>query len=153
TAAAASPLLPWGEEFELTRVPAEKSYTAALPVADAKSLPPGVALTQGLRIELTAYENNTQVDSTALDVQVLDDPADQQNPLPDHALLRQIAARSGGRVLNGSNDLSAMLDALPRLVGPPDVREVPIWSRWWLLSLLIALLTVEWIWRRRVGLA
>ncbi|MEJ7636480.1 MAG: glutamine amidotransferase [Singulisphaera sp.] len=37
---AESPFLPWGEEFELTRVPAEKSYSAAIPVAEARSLPP-----------------------------------------------------------------------------------------------------------------
>jgi hypothetical protein len=153
SAGAKGPLLPWGEEFELTRVPAEKSYTAALPVTEAKSLPSGVSLTRGLRIELTAYENNTQVDSTALDVQLLDDPAEQQNPLPDHDLLRRIAARSGGTVLTGSRALSAMLDRLPKVVGPTEVKKVPAWSRWWLLALLLALLTVEWVWRRRLGLA
>ena len=52
-----------------------------------------MTLTQGLRIELTAYENNTQVDSTSLEVQILDDPSEQQNPLPDHDLLRRIAER------------------------------------------------------------
>ena len=134
-------------------MPTEKTYTAALAVADPKSLPTGVSLTQGLRIELTAYENNTQVDSTALDVQVLDDPAEQQNPMPDHDLLRRLADRSGGTVLKGASDLSAMIDRLPRVVGPPEVKKVPAWSRWWLLSLLIGLLTVEWVWRRKVGLA
>ena len=112
-----------------------------------------MTLTQGLRIELTAYENNTQVDSTALEVQVLDDPSEQQNPIPDHDLLRRIADRSGGSVLKGSKDLSAMIDRLPRVVGSPEIKKVPAWSRWWLLSLIVALLTVEWIWRRRIGLA
>jgi uncharacterized membrane protein len=147
------PLLPWGEEFDLTRESAEKSYTATLPIAEARSVPTGVTLTQGLRIELTAYENNTQVDSTALEVQVLDDPSEQQNPLPDHDLLRRIADRSGGTVLKGPTDLSAMVERLPRVVGAPEVKKAPAWSRWWLLSLLLTLLTVEWVWRRRVGLA
>jgi uncharacterized membrane protein len=153
SAGAKGPLLPWGEELELTRVPAEQSYTAALPVAEAKSLPAGVSLTQGLRIELTAYENNTQVDSTAIDVQLLDDPAEQQNPLPDHDLLRRIADQSGGTVLSGPRALSAVLDRLPKVVGPPEFKKAPAWSRWWLLSLLLALLTAEWVWRRRVGMA
>ena len=85
---AEGPLLPWGERsFDLTRKPSEKSYSSLrLPIADPKSLPSGVTLTQGLRIELTAYENNTQVDSTALEIQVLDDPTEQQNPIPDHDL-------------------------------------------------------------------
>ena len=108
--AAQAPLLPWSEEFDLAREPSEKSYDATLPIAEAKSLPPGVSLTQGLRIELTAYENNTQVDSTSLEVQILDDPSEQQNPLPDHDLLRRIAEQSGGTVLKGAKDLSAMIE-------------------------------------------
>jgi len=152
-AGAQAPLLPWSEEFELVREPAEKSYGATLAIADAKSLPPGVTLTQGLRIELTAYENNTQVDSTSLEVQVIDDPSEQQNPLPDHDLLRRIADQSGGAVLKGAKDLSAMIGRLPHNIGPSEVKKTPAWSVWWLLSSLIVLLTIEWVWRRRVGLA
>ncbi len=148
-----APLLPWGEEFDLSKVAGEKSYIASIPIADGKNLPIGVALTQGLRIELTAYEGNTQVDSTAIDVQVLDDPSEQQNPLPDHDLLRRVADASGGKVLRDSKDLAAMLAALPVAVGPSEVKAMPAWSRWWLLTLLIVLLTVEWAWRRRLGLA
>ena len=151
--AARGPLLPWGEEFNLSKIAAEKTYTAALPIAAGKDFPAGVASTLGLRIELTAYENNTQVDSTAVDVQVLDDPTEQQDPLPDHDLLKRIAAESGGSVLKGSADLAAMLGRLPVAVGPPDVKARPAWSRGWLLATLIALLTVEWAWRRRIGLA
>ncbi len=88
-AGAQAPFLPWSEEFELTKQTSEKSYDAALPIAEGKSLPTGVSLTQGLRIELTAYDNNTQVDSTSLDVQIIDDPTEQQNPMPDHDLLAQ----------------------------------------------------------------
>ncbi|MEJ7636550.1 MAG: hypothetical protein WKF75_00810 [Singulisphaera sp.] len=94
-------LLPWGEEFDMAKFAAEKVYDAALPIAEAKALPTGVTLTGGIRIELTAYEGNTQVDSTALDVQVLDDPTEQQNPLPDHDLLKRVADASGGSVLRG----------------------------------------------------
>lgn len=153
TSAGGGPLLPWGEEFELTRLTAEKAYAANLPIAEAKSVPAGVSLSQGLRIELTAYENNTQVDSTAIEIQVLDDPSEQQNPLPDHALLKRVAAESGGTVLRGADDLAAMTARLPRVVGPSEVKKVPAWSGWWLLLLLLFLLTVEWVWRRRVGLA
>ena len=153
SAAVNGPLLPWGEEVELARLPADKAYTTTFPVAEARSLPTGVSLTQGLRIELTAYENNTQVDSTALDIQLLDDPAEQQNPLPDHDLLKRIARQSGGQVLNGSNDLSSMLARLPRVIGPAEIKTVPAWSQWWLLSVLLTLLTIEWVVRRRLGLA
>ena len=60
---------------------------------------------------------------------------------------------SGGKVLKGPTDLAAMLGRLPVSVGSPEVKMMPAWSRWWLLALLIGLLTVEWVWRRRVGLA
>jgi hypothetical protein len=151
--AAGGPLLPWGDEFELTRSAADTAYCATLDIADAKSLPPGVDLTQGVRIELTAYEDNTQVDSTAIEVQVLDDPTERQNPLPDHALLRRIAEQSGGTVLNTADDLSSMLAALPRVVGPSEIKKAPALSAWPLLLLLLGLLTIEWIWRKRLGLA
>jgi hypothetical protein len=150
---ARAPFLPWSEEFELSREAPTKSYVATLPIADAKSIPAGATLTQGLRFELTAYENNTQVDSSSLEVQVLDDPTEQQNPRPDHDLLRRLAEQSGGRVLGGSKDLSAMIERLPRVVGPPEVKATPAWSRWPLISALIALLAVEWSWRRYLGLA
>jgi uncharacterized membrane protein len=148
-----SPLLPWSEEFDLSKIVNEKGYVASMPIATGKNLPTGVKLTQGLRIELTAYENNTQVDSTAIDVQILDDPSEQQNPLPDHALLKRVADDSGGSVLPDAKALAAMLGRLPITVGPSEIKAMPAWSRWWLLSLLIALLTVEWVWRRRIGLA
>jgi uncharacterized membrane protein len=152
-AGAAGRVLPWSEELDLARHTSDTSYGATLPIADAKSLGPGVTLTQGLRMELTAYENNTQVDSTSLDVQVLDDPREQQNPLPDHDLLRRVADRSGGTVLQGPRDLAALIKRLPRTTGPPSVKATPAWSQAWVLLLLIGLLTIEWVWRRRVGLA
>jgi hypothetical protein len=152
-AAGQTPLLAWGEEFDLPRQASEKSYGVTLPIAEAKSPPPGATLARGLRIELAAYENNTQVDSTSLEVQILDDPSERQNPLPDHALLRRIADQSGGTVLKGSKDLAAMIERLPRRTGPPQIKKTPAWSVWWLLSALIGLLTVEWGWRRRLGLA
>jgi hypothetical protein len=148
-----SPLLPWGEEFDLARLPADNAYITTLPIADAKSLPAGTPLSRALRIELTAYEGTTQVDSTALDVQILDDPSEQQNPLPDHELLHRIATWSGGKVLYGPSELAATLGRLPTVVGPPEIRKAPAWNHWWLLMLLIALLSTEWIWRRRLGLA
>jgi hypothetical protein len=151
--AASSQLLPWSEEFELVRDQSDKSYSAVLSIAEAKSLPAGVNLTQALRVELTAYEDNTQVDSTSLDIQILDDPSEQQNPLPDHDLLRRIASESGGTVLKGADDLTAVIEGLPRFTAPPQKKSTPVWSVSWLLALLIILLSIEWVWRRRLGMA
>ena len=118
-------LLPWSEEIELNKNSSEKSYDVTLAIANSKSPPAGVTLSQGLRIELTAYENNTQVDSSSLEIQIIDDPSEQQNPLPDHDLLRRIADQTVGRVLNGATDLSAMIKRLPRVTGPPEVKKTP----------------------------
>ena len=121
-----------------------------MPIAEALS---AAAATQALRIELTAYEDLTQVDSTSLNIQVLDDPFELQNPFPNHELLSRIAAVSGGKVLTDAESLARQLTELPVKVGPPEVRKTPLWSRWPILAVLMGLLTIEWILRRSVGLA
>lgn len=143
------PFIAWGEEFELAKGNGKDGYDIQLPIAEALS----AAATQALRVELTAYEDLTQVDSTSLNIQVLDDPFELQNPFPNHELLSRIAAVSGGRVLTSAEELARELSELPVKIGPPDIRTTPLWSRWPLLALLLGLLTAEWIWRRRVGLA
>ena len=46
-----------------------------------------------------------------------------------------------------------MIERLPRLTAPPEIKTTPAWSVWWLLGLLILLLTIEWVWRRYIGMA
>ncbi|MBN9117556.1 MAG: hypothetical protein J0I06_00005, partial [Planctomycetes bacterium] len=105
------------------------------------------------KLELTAYEGTTQIDSSSLDVQVLSDPHEQQNPLPDREFLSKLARSTGGRELP---DAAALTDALKGLSvpgGPETVRRTPLWSREWLLCTLIVLLAAEWFARRWLGLA
>src|SRR5262249_24410325 len=111
------------------------------------------ASSQSFRIELTAYEDRTQVDSTSLDIQILHDPFEQQNPFPNHELLKGVAAASGGQVLHSGDELASVLRDLPVNVGPPTVKRSPLWRNWWLIAGLRTLLTIEWCWRRRLGLA
>ncbi|MBW3540911.1 MAG: glutamine amidotransferase [Planctomycetes bacterium] len=152
------PRIVWGEEFPLPRT-ADGRYELPLELAERLS---GGAGDEGLRIELTAYEGGgdgtgfsrgTQVDSTSLDIQILSDPFEQQNPFPNHDLLRRVAGVSGGRVLQSPDELAAVIADLPVAVGPPVISTVPVWNRWWLWGVLIGLLTIEWVWRRGVGLA
>jgi len=121
-----------------------------LPIADALSV--GSA-SQSLRMELTAMEDFTQVDSTSLDLQVLHDPFEQQNPFPNHELLAAIAKSSGGNVIQNAAQLAEVLRNVPMQAGAPVVKRTPLWSTWWLWCWLLGLLTAEWIWRRVVGLA
>tara|TARA_Y100001968_G_scaffold144395_1_gene131874 strand:+ start:1769 stop:4027 length:2259 start_codon:yes stop_codon:yes gene_type:complete len=68
-------------------------------------------------------------------------------------LLAALAKGSGGRVLVGDDPdpretarrAATSLLALQR-------RVVPLWDRWWLLLILVATLSAEWVLRRRLGL-
>ena len=143
----------WGEEFDLPRTDAtsgKPAFALELPIADALTV--GSA-SQSLRVELTAMEEFTQVDSTSLDIQILHDPFEQQNPFPNHELLASIAKHSGGSVITDAAQLAEVLRDVPMKVGSPIVKKTPLWSTWWLWTWLLGLLSVEWIWRRGVGLA
>jgi hypothetical protein len=145
------PFVAWGEEFELP-LQGDRAPEHAIALALDDKLTSGAA-SQSLRVELTAYEELTQVDSTSLDIQVLHDPFEQQNPFPNHDLLKQLATASGGKVLKSPDELAKVLNDAPVDVGVPIVRRSPAWSNWWVLGLLMGLLSVEWCWRRALGLA
>ncbi|HEY7314170.1 MAG TPA: glutamine amidotransferase, partial [Gemmataceae bacterium] len=119
----------WGEEIELHLDPRTRDYSLALPLALA--LANGSA-GQAIRLELTAYEGQTQIDSGSLDVQILSDPHEQQNPLPNREFLAALARGTGGREIADANALAETLRELPVSEGPATVRRTPIWSRGWL---------------------
>jgi len=147
------PFVVWGEEFNMPRADAaggKPTYALQLPIADALSV--GSA-SQSLRVELTAMEEYTQVDSTSVDIQILHDPFEQQNPFPNHALLESLAEHSGGKVLHNARQLADVLRDVPIQQGAPIIKQTPLWSTWGLWTLLVGLLTAEWIYRRMVGMA
>jgi hypothetical protein len=148
-----SPFLAWGEEFDLARSDdGDGSPAFALEIPIAEALAVGAA-SQSLRIELTAMDDYTQVDSTSLDIQILHDPFEQQNPFPNHELLASIAAISGGRVLQSPSELAEVMTHVPIQAGAPVVKKAPVWSTWAVWFWLLGLLTADWIYRRIVGLA
>ena len=108
---------------------------------------------QAFKLELTAYEGQTQIDSSSLDVQVLSDPHEQQNPLPNREFLAALARSTGGREFTDADALADALKDLPVAEGPQTVRRTPLWSREWLLGGLLGLLAAEWFLRRWLGLA
>jgi hypothetical protein len=142
-------LVGWGEEIELQLDPQTKNYSLALPLVEALAS----GSTQAFRLELTAYDGPTQIDSGSLDVQVLSDPLEQQNPLPNPEFLAALARETGGRVIVDAKALTDILVELPVAEGSPTVRRTPLWSRPWVLGGLLALLAAEWFWRRWLGLA
>jgi hypothetical protein len=144
------PLVGWGEEIELHHDPQTKDHTLALPLVEALA---NGSSGQAFKLELTAYEGQTQIDSGSLDVQILSDPHEQQNPLPNREFLAALARATGGREITDADTLAEVLSALPITAGPATVHHSPLWSRGWILVGLLALLAAEWFWRRWLGLA
>jgi uncharacterized membrane protein len=151
------PRIAWGEELPLTKSANDDGYLMNLMLSEAGGVEEG-----GLRVEMTAYEgaesssafdHGTQVDSTSLPIQILSDPFEQQNPLPNHELMKRLAAVSGGQVLEHPDDLADLLKNRRETKGPPRRDISPAWSHWWLWLCLLGLLSSEWIWRRITGLA
>jgi uncharacterized membrane protein len=143
-------LVGWGEEIELQLDPKSLDHSLALPLVE--SLANGAA-GQAFKLELTAYEGQTQIDSGSLDVQILSDPHEQQNPLPNREFLATLAHETGGREITDAKTLADVLMNLPVPESPATVRRSPLWSRAWILGGLLALLAAEWFLRRWLGLA
>ncbi|MCA9135453.1 MAG: hypothetical protein KDB00_01805 [Planctomycetales bacterium] len=151
------PRIAWGEELPLKSNPDEGNYQMQLMLSETAGTGDS-----GMRIELTAYEgtesessfnHGTQVDSTSLAIQILSDPFEQQNPMPNHELLARVASVSGGEVLERPEQLGELLRGRKEFRGPPTIDSTPAWNRTWLWLGLIGLLSSEWIWRRVTGLA
>ncbi len=142
--------LAWSEALELVPSADSGRFSTELIIAESSG---GVETGQALRIEVSAYQDLALFDSMSMDLQVLDDPFERQNPLPNPGLLERIASRSGGKFVSDAQALAAILRDLPTSQGPLVVRRSPAWDKWWILAILMVLLTVEWAWRRHLGLA
>ena len=82
--------------------------------------------------------------------------AEFREPGADPALMRQVATRSGGSVV-ALDTLGAFVDGLRQsgaLADRPLVREeeTPLLTLSWLLAVALGLLTIEWVWRKRIGM-
>lgn len=79
-----------------------------------------------------------------------------REPGADLGLMRQVARRSGGSVV-GLDTLDAFVRSLRQsgvLADRPLVREdeTPLLDLWGFLVAAIVLLTIEWVWRKRLGM-
>ncbi|MAE63860.1 MAG: hypothetical protein CMJ18_06265 [Phycisphaeraceae bacterium] len=73
---------------------------------------------------------------------------------PDPQLMKDLALLSGGKYLEPSDldDLVRLARLEPRevVIQPnADHDAVPVWNRWWLLALFVAIMTAEWVVRKR----
>jgi uncharacterized membrane protein len=151
-----APAPPVLQEAALAPRPGERAYAGELatppldkvPVAADKPL----ASLRLLALDVVAYDGDRVAAQAALDVQVLDDPIEFQDPQPDPERLEELAGASGGKVLHGPDDLAQLLRGYGSTPGEVVVQKVPQWDRPALWLLLLALLAAEWVLRRWRGL-
>ena len=104
-------------------------------------------------LDVTAYDGEKIAAQAKLDVQVIDDPVEYQDPRPDPARLEQLAHDSGGTVLHNAEQLAGILNACKTAPGEVVVRKTPLWDHAGLWLLLLSFLTADWMLRRWWGLA
>jgi uncharacterized membrane protein len=129
---------------ELTAPPAEKLANAAHNPLASLNL---------AALDVLAYDKDRVVARTTLDVQVLDDPPELQDPQPDAARLEGIARASGGKVLRSAEELAQLRGTYVSTPGELVVQRAPAWDHAAVWLLLLALLAADWLLRRSWGLA
>ena len=120
-------------------------------VADIGAQPPGA-----YRFSATASADGASLGTDAGSFSVGETAAEFRAPGADPGLMRQVATRSGGRAVP-LDSLGAFVRELretgalaPRALVRED--ELPLLTVGWLLAVALALLTIEWVLRKRAGL-
>jgi uncharacterized membrane protein len=106
-----------------------------------------------LALNVHSLDGDREVARTSLELQVIDDPAEFRDPRPDPAKLHTIARDTSARVLRNPADLAAAIAAHPKASVRKVVTRWPVWDSLALWTLLIGVLSAEWIVRRLKGLA
>ncbi|MFL2915640.1 MAG: glutamine amidotransferase [Nitrospinia bacterium] len=86
---------------------------------------------------------------------VLKDTAEFEKPLVNEHLLKKISEISGGEylLLNGRDDLSSYMFTNPDVRTKSYGRSFSLWDNWWVYSLMLGFLVMEWFLRRKSGLS
>ena len=86
---------------------------------------------------------------------VLKDNAEFEKPLVNDFVLKKIAQVSGGqyKVLDGTNDLSALQFENPEMKIKSHSRSFSLWENWWAYGLVVGFLVMDWWLRRKAGLS
>jgi uncharacterized membrane protein len=144
------------EETALSPASDDRAYHGQLtapPPGTLAAPAAGVGPRATIALEVTAADQNQTVARASLDVQLLNDSLEYHDPRPDRPCLEELAQASGGTVLNTTADLTLLLRDHQAGPGEVVVRRQPAWDRPGLWFLLLLLLSVEWILRRKRGLA
>jgi len=113
---------------------------------------PGSTIHQ-LVLDVAALDGDQLVAHSSLELQLIDDPAEFQDPRPNPSQLKELAQATAGRVIETPADLAALLARHPKATVSDVVTRSPLWDTPLLSLLLLGLLSSEWILRRLKGLA
>jgi hypothetical protein len=103
--------------------------------------------------QVIAFEGDREVARADAEIQVRDDPAEFRDPRPDPVKLAALAEGSGGIVVRDAHSLAALFKNAKRNPRVTIVTREPIWDQPVVWAIIVGLLSVEWIVRRRRGLA
>jgi hypothetical protein len=105
------------------------------------------------RIDATAIRAGEKLGTATRQVLVGGADLEMTQPRLNEAVLRRLAAATGGKYLAASeaHRLPALVRESQADAGTPELRD--LWHNGWSLLAIITLLAAEWIVRRRVGLA
>ncbi|MCL2701142.1 MAG: hypothetical protein FWE88_05555 [Phycisphaerae bacterium] len=143
-----------GTDMVLRRAMVPASDTPGLYTADLGELPSG-----SYRLELDAPDakelleaENVETVSAEFSVDP-SAPAEQVELSADRALLSHLAAVSGGKIVDPWQAAS-LLDALGEgVMVTHQTRQHTLWDTWPLLTMILLLVSAEWLVRKKVGLA
>jgi hypothetical protein len=145
------------QDAPLTPRPGEVAYQGDLTTPALSQLPlalnGGTAAPRLVPLDVCAYDGDTLAARATLDVQVLDDPLEYQDPHPDSARLEQLARDSDGTILHNAEQLARLLNTYQTAPCEVVVYKTSLWDHAALWLLLLTLLTVDWMLRRWWGLA
>jgi uncharacterized membrane protein len=145
------------QEISLINQASDAVYIGELSTPSLRALPApaaeGGAPLRTAVLEVDAYDHDQHVAQGLLDLQVLDDPVEFQDPRPDPERLEQLARGSGGKMLHTAAELTQLVSSYQTSPGEVVVHRSPLWDTPALWFLLVALLTMEWLLRRTWGLA
>ncbi|MFO0916831.1 MAG: hypothetical protein U0872_00750 [Planctomycetaceae bacterium] len=94
--------------------------------------------------------------SSGVEIQIEYEPEldrEQLDPRADRPLLEQLARSTGGAVLEPTAlaNLHQLLPLEPQKI--ESAQRTALWDRWWCLAIIAGCLTLEWLVRKKTGLA
>ena len=105
------------------------------------------------RIDATATRSGERLGIASRPVLVGGVDLEMTQPRLNDAVLRRLAAENNGRYVDAddADQLPTLLRESRAEAGTPEMRD--LWHNGWSLLLIVGLLAIEWVARRRVGLA